>query len=93
MIKIMSVKNDPKDLKTYTIKYQETKDFFWNVVSLSSDEPGIPEFDEAFKTLRKDFCILAAIQPAETVKGVDPIERVLLAVSQPVKARKRQLFH
>lgn len=28
MIKIMSVKNDPKDLKTYTIKYQETKDFF-----------------------------------------------------------------
>ena len=43
-----------------------------NVVTLSCDEPGLPEFDAAFKTLRKDFCILAAMQPAETVKGADP---------------------
>lgn len=92
MIKIMSVKNDTKDLKTYTIKYQETKDFFWNVVSLSSDEPGIPEFDEAFKTLRKDFCILAAIQPAETVKGVDPIERVFVSCVSAREGEKKTTF-
>lgn len=79
MIKILSVKNDPKDLSTYVIKYQETKGVFMNVVTLSCDEPGLPEFDAAFKTLRKDFCILAAMQPAETVKGADPMERVYVS--------------
>nr|DAR42825.1 MAG TPA: hypothetical protein [Caudoviricetes sp.] len=92
MIKILSVKNDPKDLSTYVIKYQETKGVFMNVVTLSCDEPGLPEFDAAFKTLRKDFCILAAMQPAETVKGADPMERVYVSSVSAHEGKDKTTF-
>ena len=92
MIKMLSVKNDPKDLSTYVIKYQETKGVFMNVVTLSCDEPGLPEFDAAFKTLRKDFCILAAMQPAETVKGADPMERVYVSSVSAHEGKDKTTF-
>ena len=63
-----------------------------NVVTLSCDEPGLPEFDAAFKTLRKDFCILAAMQPAETVKGADPMERVYVSSVSAHEGKDKTTF-